>query len=290
MSELLRQSRIFDQTSRKANVAAFDDSGISGPKGGLRRPEITITKTLAGGANAVVGLPGLLTICSDIVRNRGVIANVTFSRYPHTGIEIPQSAFHRHTRKYQIATVEAVVNRLERVDAIAVHVNTRSQYRDEMVATLRKVKKEATEHKIPVIAFMYPRGEKGDDDDNYLDLRRENPKEYARYVREAVQLGVDEGADGIKTMYTGDRDSFHTVIETAGDIPVFVAGESRVSNLQFLTKTEEAMNTGASGAITGRNFFNHPEARKMVYATGLVIHQRKKPKEAMRLSLLNPNS
>ena len=52
---------------------------------------------------------------------------------------------------------------------------------------------------MPLMGIMYPRSEKGNLDNNYEDLKRDEPEEYAALVRHSARVGVDlGGADLIK--------------------------------------------------------------------------------------------
>ena len=73
-------------------------------------------------------------------------------------------------------------------------------------------------------------------------------------VRQAVELG----ADVIKADPTDDVSVYHTIIETAGGIPVLVRGGGRVSDREILERTTGLLEQGASGIVYGRNIIQHP--------------------------------
>lgn len=272
--------RILDPFSGNAVIAPFDDASIDGPEGGLRNTKLTLRRTVKGGANAVVAFNGDFKVWQDLLRDTGTILNITLS-----------TTRHQHTRKvevFDISCEETLGGGIRPpVDAFAVHVNTQSAYRDEMIAILKRARERTDKlsRPRPIIAFMYPRGERADgSDENFFELRESSPAEYTKLVKEAVKIGVDEGADGIKTMFTGDVESFSTVIEAAQGVPIFMAGGSRVSTLQILQNARQAMDAGARGVAIGRNFFNHPYTGEMVYAMGQIVHFGKSPEQTLEAS------
>src|SRR5205823_12459384 len=125
--------------------------------------------------------------------------------------------------------------------------------------TLAKVGKESSRFGMPLLAIMYPRREANGRDDNFEELRSSNPTDYAKLVSHSVRVGVELGADIIKTQYTGSNDTFRTVVESACGIPIFIAGGPLVETSVALRRAADAVSAGASGISFGRNVFNRAD-------------------------------
>jgi DhnA family fructose-bisphosphate aldolase class Ia len=98
-------------------------------------------------------------------------------------------------------------------------------------------------------------------------------------VRQAVELG----ADIIKADPTDDVSVYHSVIETAGGIPVLVRGGGKASEKQILERTAALMAQGAAGIVYGRNIIQHPHPAKITRALMAVVHDGATPAAAAAL-------
>ena len=89
------------------------------------------------------------------------------------------------------------------------------------------------------------------------------------------------GADIVKTVYTGDVDSFAKVV-SAIPVPVVIAGGPKATtDMEILQMTEDAMNAGAKGVTYGRNIFAHKTPHKMVEALADIIFKKQTATEAV---------
>lgn len=248
----------------------LDDILLSGPELGLRRVDQKIKQVKAGNADAILGFRGLLTRHADILAGRPTLMNLTASTTRTT-----------HTRKVQVATVEQAVQM--GVDAVAVHINISSKYETEMLKILADVSRDCERFGMPLLAIMYARGEKDTgEDENYLELLKSNPEKYTELVRHAVRVGVDLGADMVKTSFTGSAESFKTVVESASGVPVLMAGGPTVPIPEFLQKAYAATQAGAAGVCVGRNIFQRDEGKEVTVALRQIVHEGKTVEAAMK--------
>lgn len=270
----VRLSRIFDATSGRAIITMLDDILLAGPETGLRHVDQKIRQVKEGGTNAILGFQGLLHRHTNNLAGTPTLLNLTASTTRHS-----------HTRKVQVGTVEQAVQM--GTDAVAVHINITSRYETEMLKILADVSRECQRFGMPLLAIMYARGEKATgEDENYLDLLQSNPEKYAELIRHAVRVGVDLGADMIKTSFTGSAESFRTVIESSSGTPILMAGGPKVSIEEFLQKAHAAIQAGAAGVCVGRNVFQRPEGKEVTAALGSIIHGNKSVAEAMKAASL----
>lgn len=237
----------------------IDDALIDGPEGGLRNPTRKLGEIIAGAPDAILGFRGVFKHSYGYLSQTAGIMNLTASSVRAT-----------HTRKILVGKVEEAL--YWGLDGVAVHVNVTSQYESEMLSTLGTVARECEVVGMPLMALMYPRSETPTGDNNYLDIKKSNPPEYARLVRHAARIGVELGADIIKTQYTGDPDSFGTVVEACGETPVVIAGGPFVELDTSLLCAKGAIQAGAAGVCFGRNSFNREDTTRFVKLLRGIVH------------------
>ncbi len=270
----VRLSRILHKTTRKTVIIPLDDILLSGPEGGLRNVEAKIKQIIAGRADAVMGFYGLFARHADLLKDTPCIMNMTAST-------IRQN----HTRKVLIGSVEQAVSM--GMDGVAVHVNVSSRYESEMLKNLADISRDCIRFGMPLMALMYPRTEKENgEDENYYDLLRKQPEQYAELVRHAVRIAIELGADIIKTQYTGSVDSFKTVVESASGVPVIMAGGPKVSDKAILQKAHDSVLAGGAGVCIGRNVFNNDNGKEMTTALRMVVHGDSTAEKALQASHL----
>jgi DhnA family fructose-bisphosphate aldolase class Ia len=92
-------------------------------------------------------------------------------------------------------------------------------------------------------------------------------------IAAAARIGVELGADVIKTFYTGDPDSMRMVIENAG-VPVVVLGGPKMATEREVLQVvyDAVILAGAAGVAFGTNIWTHTEPRAITAAIASVIH------------------
>jgi fructose-bisphosphate aldolase/2-amino-3,7-dideoxy-D-threo-hept-6-ulosonate synthase len=146
-------------------------------------------------------------------------------------------------------------------DAVSVHINIGSPTESNQLKTLSDVAKSSAEWGMPLLAMMYPRGP-----------AIKNPHD-PEVVALAARAGAELGADLIKTNYTGDPDTFKTVVRGC-PVPVIIAGGPKMkSDRDVLETVEGAMGAGAKGVAIGRNVFQHESPTKITRAIARIVHE-----------------
>jgi DhnA family fructose-bisphosphate aldolase class Ia len=102
------------------------------------------------------------------------------------------------------------------------------------------------------------------------------------YLKRSARLCVELGADIVKANWTGSIEEFAEIVQVS-NVPVVVAGGSKVSDLDALEKLDEGMQAGAIGVSVGRNIFQHKDPVGMTKAICAVVRERKSPAEALKL-------
>ena len=238
----LRLARIMNPKTGRMLVVPVDDSLLAGPSGNLLALSETVATVASAGADAVLGFSGIYRASIEPFRTTGSILNLTAS-----------TTKSNHTRKVQIGTVEQAVQL--GADCVAVHVNVSSVYEGEMLSIMGNISIDCSRFGMPLMGIIYPRREQNGQDDNYEDLRDTNPEKYKELVCHAVRIGVELGADIIKTPYTGNVNTFSEVLYSAMGVPILIAGGPLVEKEVALDKARSAIAAGASGISFGRNVF-----------------------------------
>lgn len=236
----------------------MDHSLTIGPVAGLEDPEDTINKVARGGATAFLAQKGILKHLSKPVSIGSIVqmsASTTLGMAPN--------------RKILIATVAECL-RLG-ADAISIHVNIGGKEEPEMLQQLGMVSDECDSHSVPFVAMMYPRGE------NIKD-----PSD-PEVVAHTARIGAEAGADIVKTVYTGNPETFREVVRRC-PAPVVLAGGSKAdSDEALLRMTEQVMKAGAMGVTYGRNVFQHKDPMLITRALKRVVVDKASVEEAMEV-------
>jgi len=251
-----RMQRIFGDDG-KTVIVPMDHGVTDGPIQGLINVQNTIDKLIAGGADAVV-------------LHKGIAKNVDTKRL---GLIIHVSASTKigpdANWKVKVCSVEEAI-RLG-CDAVSIHVNVGSDHEHEMLAELGNLADECDEWGVPLLAMMYPRGNKvGNEHD-------------PQFVAHAARVGVELGADVIKTNYTGNPESFRRVVEGC-PAPVIIAGGPKVDSIRgLLEMVYNSIKAGGAGVSIGRNVFQHEDPTAITRALVGIVHKGWSVEEAMAL-------
>jgi len=256
----IRRERLFNRNTERTIIVPMDHGVSVGPIAGLVDMKDTVNKIADGGANAVLMHKGLVR-CGHRSRGRdiGLIIHLSGS----TSLATTPNA------KTLVATVEDAVKL--GADGVSVHINLGDETERDMLAQLGHVTTKANEWGIPVLAMMYARGPKIE---NEFD-----PKVVAHCAR----VGVELGADVIKVPYTGDVESFSKVVQ-ACCVPVVIAGGPKMSRTRDIVRmVHDSILAGGAGLSVGRNVFQHEDVTRLVAALHGVVHEGFSVDQAMEM-------
>ncbi len=234
------------------------DHGISnGPIEGLTDPAATIYKCEGHGLTSVIINKGILKTLPKPPKI-GVLVHFSGS----TSLSLSPN------KKMLTGTVREAV--AMGADGVSLHINIGGKEEPEMLEQLGMTTDQCHRWGMPLLAMMYPRGE------NVKDPH--DPKIVAHVAR----IGAEFGADIVKTVYTGDVDSFAEIVKNT-PVPIVIAGGPKAkTDLDILQMTEDVMAAGAKGVTYGRNIFAHKAPEKMVEALAEIIFRKGTAKEAMK--------
>jgi fructose-bisphosphate aldolase/2-amino-3,7-dideoxy-D-threo-hept-6-ulosonate synthase len=255
----IRLERIMNRNTKKTVIVPMDHGVSNGPIDGLIDLGQAVNLVAEGGANAVIGHMGLaLYGHRQSGRDIGLILHLSAS----TAISPDPN---------EKVLVNSVTNALKMgADAVSMHINIGADSEARMLSDLGTIAVECMEWGMPLLAMMYPRGKK---------IKSENDVDQ---VKLAARVAAELGADIVKTVYTGDPDSFREVTRGC-PVPVVVAGGSKTDDRTTLELIEGAMAGGAAGISIGRNAFQHRMPDRFVKAAVCIVHKGKTADDAMKL-------
>ena len=256
----IRMERIFNRITGKAVIVPMDHGVSAGPIMGITNMKKAMTQVADGGANAVV-------------THKGIVARGHRKSGPDMGLIVhlsgSTSLSPEPNAKTLVCTVEEAIKL--GADAVSVHVNIGNGHEKEMLTDLGNVAHTASEWGMPLLAMIYPRGEKINDEYD------------PAVIKHAARLGAELGADVVKVSYTGSAETFRDVVEGC-HVPVIIAGGPKMeSDRAILEMVKGAMEAGAAGTSIGRNVFQHQSPTKIVAALCMIVHKDATLNEALEL-------
>ncbi|MAM41753.1 MAG: fructose-bisphosphate aldolase [Thaumarchaeota archaeon] len=240
-------------------LAVTLDHGLTiGPVSGLIDINGIVDDVRRGGASAIVTHKGFiknLDTIPDIGKIIHLSASTSLSVFPDD--------------KVLVGNPETAMNM--GADAVSIHVNIGSSHDQRMIKDLGMIVDQCKDLELPVLAMMYPRGEKVS-----------NPFD-PEVVAHVARIGAELGADVVKTLYTGNPDTFKTVVEGC-PVPVIIAGGPK-SNTddELLNMVKGAMDSGAVGVAMGRNIFQHSHPENITRAISNIIFDNSSVESALEV-------
>lgn len=260
LGKSVRLERIFNRNTGRTIIVPLDHGVSIGPIFGLVDLRDTVDKVAEGGANAVLmhkGVPRRSHRGSG--KDVGLIihlsASTSLSPFPNA--------------KTLVGSVEDAIKL--GADAVSVHVNLGDATERDMLQELGKITSTANNWGMPVLAMIYARGPKVEDEFT-PDI-----------VSHCARLGEELGADVVKVPYTGSIETFRNVVDGCC-IPVVIAGGPKMDSLKdIVTMAYESIQAGGAGLSVGRNVFQADDPKKLVRALHGIVHENWKVDQAMKL-------
>jgi predicted phospho-2-dehydro-3-deoxyheptonate aldolase len=246
----IRLERIIDRNSRKTVIIPMDHGVTVGPVEGLADMRTTVSKVVAGGANAILMHKGMVRAGH---RGKGKDVGLIIHLSGGTSMSPDPNA------KELVCTVEEAIKL--GADAVSVHINLGAETDKEMLRQLGYVSSQCMEWQIPLVAMMYTRGPK---------IKSEYD---VKNIKHAARVGAELGADIVKVVYTGSVESFREVVEGCPVMVVIAGGPKMDSDEDIFKMVEGALKAGAAGVSIGRNAFQHKTPEKMVAALCKMVHK-----------------
>jgi len=246
----IRLDRIMNRNTRRTVIIPMDHGVTVGPIKGLHDMKSMVNLVAEGGANAVLLHKGIIR-----AGYRGYGKDIGLIMHMSGGTILGPDP----NVKVQVAEVIEAIKL--GADAVSIHINVGSKTEPEQLKLLGKTAKICEDWGMPLLAMMYPRGEK---------IKSEYDFEA---VKHAARIGAELGADIVKTNYTGDEETFREVVKSC-PVPVVIAGGPKTSTDEdFCRMVYHAIRAGAAGVAAGRNVFQHENPTKMVRVLCGIVHE-----------------
>jgi len=256
----IRIERLFDRKSKKTIIIPMDHGLTMGTIKGLENIADMVDKVALGGANAILMHSGMVsTGHRQYGKDIGLIIHLSGA----TNLAPDPD------RKVLVCSVERALKM--GADGVSIHINIGAKEEPEMLQDASKTIEKSREWGIPLIAMMYPRGTK---------IKNENDPEV---VNIAVRVGVELGADVIKTNYTGDIDSFKEIVNGVSHVPIIIAGGPKMDSISDLFQmVYDSIQAGGCGVSIGRNIFQSEDPTKMISAIYKIVHKNYTVEEILK--------
>jgi DhnA family fructose-bisphosphate aldolase class Ia len=253
-----RLGHIFRPDGR-ALIVATEHAAIFGPGRGLVRPGETITKVVAGGADAIMTSFGIASHFAQALSPVGLILRADGAP---TKLG-PDTA----------APIWFDVEEALRLGADALCVSAFPGHHTEGMTldNLASVARRAQAWGLAVQAEMVPGGMGSGPEARTVEN-----------VALAARVGIELGADWVKVPYV---EGFAQVTAACFKPVVIMGGSRRGSETEILAEVRSAMDEGAAGATIGRNIFEADDPEAMTAALSAIIHQDASVEQA--LAILN---
>lgn len=257
--KLHRWNRIF-KPDGKAIIVAMDHAGGGGPQPGLERPGETIAKLVDAGVDAIMTSYGTARTFQKELRGRGLVVRIDSGDHLQYNVEdalrIGADA---------VITMGWVYEDFEK--------NRHLKYLAEVACDCERWGVPYLAEMVPIEHVPY-----------FYDPDNPPKMEIGPAVARACRIGAELGADFVKTMYTGDRDTFKTAVEGCY-IPLLILGGAfkEGKTQKMLSDVWESIQAGGRGVVMGRNIWACPYPTGVAQALDIIIHQGGRVEDAITL-------
>ena len=177
----IRLERLLNRDTGKAVIVPMDHGVTVGPIAGLVNMKDTIKSIVDGNVNAVILHKGNVTS-----GHRGKGKDVGLLLHLSASTALSPDPNH----KVLVCTVEEAIKL--GADGVSIHINIGAEDDSKMFEDFGKIGKLCSEWAMPLIAMMYTRGKK---------IQNEYDVEH---VKLAARVANELGADMVKVNFTGD--------------------------------------------------------------------------------------
>lgn len=247
-----RMARIFKPNDNRTVMLAVDHGYFLGPTEKLEVPRKTIEP--------------LIPYADSLMLTRGVLRT---SVNASSDIPIVLRVSGGASIISKDLSNEAITTSIEdaiRINATAVTMSifVGAEYEHQSLVNLAKLVDQGQKYGIPVLAVTA--------------VGREMVRD-AKYLGLACRIASELGAQMVKTYYCDD---FEKVVN-ACPVPVIIAGGKKISELDALKLTYDAIQHGAAGVDMGRNIWQSDYPVAMIKAVRAIVHENATVEQAYGL-------
>ena len=256
-------------------IVAMDHGATAGIVPGLEHPADITKFAEQAGADGILVTPGVLEQVVHSVGSLAILLRID-GCVSTQGSSGPMRVF---------CSVEHAT--CLGVDGVIVNAVVGSPYEDEELLKLGTVASAGRHFGVPVIAEMLSWKML----DNHLDFAgsadTDLPPDVDEQVALACRIGVEMGADAIKTRYSGNIERFREVVHATG-CPVLVAGgpNRNLGLPETLQLVDESLEAGAAGVVFGRRIWQHADPAEALRSICAMVHDDATVAEALDSSVV----
>ena len=247
-----RLARIFNPKTGRTVMLAFDHGYFQGATTGLERIDVKI-------------MP-LAPYADTLMLTRGILRSIVPPSFTQS---IVMRASGGTSMLKELSNEEIAVDIEDsirmNVSAMAVQVFIGGEHEKQSIINMTRLVDQGTRYGIPTLAVTAVG----------KDMVRD-----ARYFRLATRICAELGAHYIKTYYV-EKD-FETVTASC-PVPIVIAGGKKITELDALKMSYNAIQQGAAGVDMGRNIFQSEAPVAMIKAVRSVVHENETAEKAFQL-------
>jgi DhnA family fructose-bisphosphate aldolase class Ia len=244
----IRLRRLIDPLTGSCRIVALDH-GMTSPEflEGLTDTAARVRESVDGGANVLMLGRGIAGSCWEAFAGRASLALMLTA----AAAGRPGGA--------TITPISSVEEALRiGADAVVIYVALGGEDEPDMISYLSAVGGACDSLGIPLIAEAeFPNA--------YASRDSVDTRYGTSYLRRNARLCAELGADIVKVNWSGDQESFASIVSACGR-PVVLAGGPVLPDAELLGRMEQARDAGAIGYSVGRNVFEHPHPEAMARA------------------------
>ena len=254
-----RMYRIFKEY-KKSLIVAIDHGSVMNVFPELIDTKKTLESIVANGADAFLTTFGIVKNFWNILKDKGIILRID------GGVSFIREGNKSYNQLFSVEDALTLG-----ADAVACMGLPGTNDESHTLNYLAKIVADAHKWKVPVLAEMIPGG--------FIKKELHTPENIALSAR----IGVELGADIIKTEYTKDVDSFKNMVRGVFRPIVVLGGTKSDDPIVLLKMVKEAIDLGASGVAIGRNIWGYSNPGKITAALSNIIHNGASIEEAVEI-------
>lgn len=254
-----RMYRIFKE-DKKSLIVAIDHGSVMNVFPDLIDIEKILEEIVNNGADAFLTTFGIVKNFWNILKDKGVILRID------GGVSFIKNGNKSYTQLFSVEDALGVG-----ADAVACMGLLGTNDESRTLGYLSKIVADAHKWQVPVLAEMIPGG--------FIKKELHTPENIAISAR----IGVELGADIIKTEYTKDVDSFKNIVRGVFKPIVVLGGTKSDDPADLLKMVKEAIDLGAAGVAIGRNIWGYSNPGKITAALSNIIHNGASIEEAVEI-------
>ncbi|WP_182186157.1 class I fructose-bisphosphate aldolase [Pectinatus frisingensis] len=256
----IRMNRLISKKDNRYFGLTVDHAMARGVLPGLGDIKNTLDKLIAGGPDSITMHKGIADTCftSHAGKIPLILKCSTFSPYQPDADTV-------------VADVEEAVR--YGADAISIGCIVGGDTQSTQIAAVGKIAKDAASYGMPLVAHIYPRGNRINQSDRCSE----------KAVAYAVRVGAELGVDIVKTNYTGSIDSFAKVVEACPAKVVVAGGTLGNTPKDYFQLVHDALSAGAIGITFGRCVFQYQDPTSLIKSISALIHKNLSITEALQM-------